>query len=338
MESTMKQRYLHVAGTLVALFAFASASAAPPAAAQSAPGTTAAARHWTPPRTADGHPDLQGYWTNATYTPFERPAEFKNREFFSVEEAAAYAKRALDRFLDQPEDQAHYDNSIWMSEKQPKGVTSLRTSIVVDPADGKVPPMNQEGRQRGEEKAAARRLIGPYDSAQSRGLSERCIYWAHEGPPLLPTGYNSNLLIVQEPGSFVIMPEMMPVARVVPLDGRPHVGAAIRNLRGDSRGRWEGDTMVIETTNFTDRTAFRGSSEHLKVTERLTLVDADTIRYQFTIEDPHTWDVAWKGEYPMKRSNEPIYEYACHEGNYGMANILRAQRLAEAQAKAAGGR
>jgi hypothetical protein len=338
MESTMKQRYLHVAGTLVALFAFASASAAPPAAAQSAPGTTAAARHWTPPRTADGHPDLQGYWTNATYTPFERPAEFKNREFFSVEEAAAYAKRALDRFLDQPEDQAHYDNSIWMSEKQPKGVTSLRTSIVVDPADGKVPPMNQEGRQRGEEKAAARRLIGPYDSAQSRGLSERCIYWAHEGPPLLPTGYNSNLLIVQEPGSFVIMPEMMPVARVVPLDGRPHVGAAIRNLRGDSRGRWEGDTMVIETTNFTDRTAFRGSSEHLKVTERLTLVDADTIRYQFTVEDPHTWDVAWKGEYPMKRSNEPIYEYACHEGNYGMANILRAQRLAEAQAKAAGGR
>jgi hypothetical protein len=198
--------------------------------------------------------------------------------------------------------------------------------------------MNQEGRQRGEEKAAARRLIGPYDSAQSRGLSERCIYWAHEGPPLLPTGYNSNLLIVQEPGSFVIMPEMMPVARVVPLDGRPHVGAAIRNLRGDSRGRWEGDTMVIETTNFTDRTAFRGSSEHLKVTERLTLVDADTIRYQFTVEDPHTWDVAWKGEYPMKRSNEPIYEYACHEGNYGMANILRAQRLAEAQAKAAGGR
>ena len=127
---------------------------------------------------------------------------------------------------------------------------------------------------------------------------------------------------------------MMPAARVVSLDGRAHVGAALRSLHGDSRGWWDGDTMVVETTNFTDRTAFRGSSEHLKVTERLTLVDANTIRYQFTVEDPHTWDRPWSGEYPITRINEAIYEYACHEGNYGMPNILKAQRAVEAQERA----
>ena len=288
------------------------------------------------PRTPDGKPDFQGSWTNATYTPVERPDEFKGREYFTAEEAAAYAKRQNERFLSQPDDDAHYDNSIWMTEKLPKGMTTLRTSIVVDPADGKIPPMNEEGRKRNADKAAARRLVGPYDSAQTRGLSERCIYWAHEGPPLMPTGYNSNLQIVQAPGQFVVIPEMMPVARVIALDARPHVGSAIRNLRGDSRGWWDGDTMVVETTNFTDRTAFRQSSEHLKVTERFTMIDADTIRYQFTVEDPHTWDRPWSGEYPMKRTSDAMYEYACHEGNYGMPNILRAQRLEEEKAKSGG--
>jgi hypothetical protein len=299
-----------------------------------APAAKPQSAKFSPPRTADGKPDMQGQWTNATYTPFERPAEFKDRAFFSVEEAEAYAKRANDRFLSQSDDDAHYDNAIWMSEKGRKGMTTLRTSIVVDPPDGKMPPMNAEGRKRGEARAAARKLVDPFASVQNRGISERCIYWAHEGPPLLPTGYNSNLQIFQSPNEFVIIPEMMPVARVVPLDGRAHVASTIRNIRGDSRGHWDGDTMVVETTNFTDRTAFRGSSEHLKVTERFTLVDADTIRYEFTVEDPHTWDVAWKGEYPIKRIREQIYEYACHEGNYGMPNILKAQRAVEAQERA----
>jgi hypothetical protein len=196
--------------------------------------------------------------------------------------------------------------------------------------------MNAEGQKRAQERAAARKGIDPFTSAQTRSLSERCIYWAHEGPPVLPTGYNSNLEIVQAPGQFVIIPEMMPVARVVPLDGRPHLSKNIRNIRGDSRGWWEGDTMVVETTNFTDRTAFRGASENLKVTERFTLVDAETLRYQFTIEDPSTWDIPWKGEYPMKRSAAQRYEYACHEGNYGIVNILRGQRAAEAQAAGTG--
>jgi hypothetical protein len=312
--------------------AFVAASALAIHAQAPAPANApATAAKLNPPRTADGKPDMQGYWTNATYTPVERPAEFKDQEFFTVAQAQEYAKKAQDRFLSQPDDDPHYDNSIWMVEKGLKGVSTLRTSIVIDPADGRIPPVNAQGRKRAEERAAARKRVDVFASAQNRGISERCIYWGHEGPPLMPTGYNSNLQIWQSPGEFVVIPEMMPVARVVPLDGRAHVSAAIRSIRGDSRGWWDGDTMVIETTNFTDRTAFRGSSEHLKVTERFTLVDAKTIRYQFTVEDPHTWDRPWKGEYPMTRIDEPIYEYACHEGNYGMPNILKAQRAVEAQ-------
>jgi hypothetical protein len=325
----MRTRLSVVVVTAVALSALALHAQAP---AGAKPPSSAA--KFSPPRTADGKPDMQGQWANATYTPFERPAEFKDREFFTEAEAAAYAQRALERFLDQPDTDAHYDNSIWMSEKNRKGVSTLRTSIVVDPPDGKVPPVNTEGKKRADARAAARRGVDIFASAQSRGLSERCIYWAHEGPPLLPAGYNSNLQIYQSPNEFVVIPEMMPAARVVPLDGRAHVGAALRSLHGDSRGHWDGDTMVVETTNFTDRTAFRGSSEYLKVTERFTLVDADTIRYEFTIEDPHTWDAAWKGEYPMRRIRDQIYEYACHEGNYGMPNILKAQRAVEAQERA----
>ncbi|HXH25618.1 MAG TPA: hypothetical protein VNI78_10235 [Vicinamibacterales bacterium] len=287
------------------------------------------------PRGPDGKPDMQGYWTNQTFTPLERPAEFKDKAFFTAEEAAAYAKRRLNAFLAQPEDAIHYDDAIWMSEKQPKGAL-LRTSIITDPPDGRIPPLSEEGRRRAAERAAQRKLVGPADSAQTRGLSERCIYWQHEGPPLLPTGYNSNLQIVQSPGYVVVIPEMMPVARIIPTDGRPKVGRAIRAYRGDSRGRWEGDTLVVETTNYSEKTAWRGASENLKVIERFTMLDANTIRYQFTVDDPSTWSAPWSGEYPMHRIAEPIFEYACHEGNYGIVNILSAARKAEAEAAASG--
>ena len=287
------------------------------------------------PRLNDGKPDMQGYWTNQTFTPLERPAPFKDKQYFTVEEAQAFAQRALDDVKDVPRgDQVksdadiHYDDGIWLLEGYKKGAM-LRTSIVTDPADGRIPPLNAEGQQRAQARAAARKGIGPFDSAQARGLSERCIYWAHEGPPILPTGYNSNVLIVQAPGTFVIQPEMMPVARVVPLDARPRIGSALRAYRGDSRGRWDGDTMVIETTNYSEKTAWRGSSEHLRVTERLTMTSPTTIRYQFTVQDDSTWTRPWSGEYEMTRIAGPLFEYACHEGNYQLPSILKGARRAE---------
>jgi hypothetical protein len=307
---------------------------------QTAPG---AQRTAAVPRLADGRPDMQGYWTNQTFTPLERPAQFKDKPMFTAEEAAAWAKRGLDNIHDQPrgaevtsDAEIHYDDAIWMLEGYPKGAM-LRTSIITDPADGRIPPLNAEGQKRAQERAAARKQIGPFDNAQARSLSERCIYWAHEGPPILPTGYNSNLQIVQAPQTFVVIPEMMPVARIVPLDGRAKVGAAIRGYRGDSRGRWDGDTMVVETSNYSEKTAWRGASENMKVTERFTMVSPTTIRYQFTVEDPATWTRPWSGEYEMTRIEGPLFEYACHEGNYGLPTILRGARLAEATAAKSGG-
>jgi hypothetical protein len=290
------------------------------------------------PRLMDGRPDMQGYWTNQTFTPLERPAQYKDKAFFTAEEAQAFAQRALEDVKDVPRgDQVksdadiHYDDGIWLLEHYRKGAM-LRTSIITDPPDGRIPPLNAEGQRRAQQRAAARRGIGPFDSAQARGLSERCIYWAHEGPPILPTGYNSNVLIVQAPGTFVIQPEMMPVARIVPLDGRPRLGSALTAYRGDSRGRWEGDTMVIETTNYSEKTAWRGSSENLTVAERLTMTGRDTIRYQFTVSDPSTWTRPWSGEYEMSRIDGPLFEYACHEGNYQLPSILRGARKAEEEA------
>ena len=295
--------------------------------------TTPAARArgpaaYSPPRLPDGQPDIQGVYSNATYTPFERPANLGDKEFFTPEEAAALAKARLDDLKDQPSD-THYDDAIWQSEKEDRGLTSLRTSIITEPKNGRLPPMNEEGRRRNAERDAARKKVDPFQSAQTRSLSERCIIWTHEGPPILPTGYNSHLQIIQGPGYVVLMHEMMRDARIIPLDGRPHLTPAIRQYRGDSRGHWEGNTLVIETTNFTSVTAFRGASDAQKVIERLTPVDAKTVRYQFTVEDRKTWDVPWSGEVPLIRSEDQIYEYACHEGNYGLPNILRAQRVAE---------
>src|SRR5688572_10483081 len=289
------------------------------AAAGQRPTATAGRTAAAIPRLADGKPDMQGYWTNQTFTPLERPAEWKDKMTLTAEEAAAYAKTRLNDLADQPrgaevqrDADIHYDDGIWLLEGYQKGAM-LRTSIITDPSDGRIPPLSAEGQKRAQERAAARKGIGPFDSAQARGLSERCIYWAHEGPPLLPTGYNSNLQLVQAPGTFVIQPEMMPVARVVPLDGRRKVGPAIRAYRGDWRGQWEGDTMVIETTNYSEKTAWRGSSENLKVSERLTMTSPKTIRYQFTVEDTATWTRPWSGEYEITLIDRPPVQYACHD-------------------------
>jgi hypothetical protein len=282
------------------------------------------------PRTPDGQPDLQGYWNSQTYTPFERPANLKDKAFFTQEEAEAYAKQRQTQFEGQPADAIHYDDAIWQSEKTKKSAM-LRTSLVTDPPDGHVPPLNAEGQARVAQRP---RGANNYDRVQNRPLAERCIVWPHEGPPMQPVGYNSNLSFWQGPGYVVVTQEMIHNSRVIPLDtGRPHISSGIQQYYGDARGHWEGETLVVETTNFTDKTAFRNSTSALKVTERITRTSPDTIVYQATMEDPHTWDRPWTIEYTMSKTNDEIYEYACHEGNYGMQNIMRAQRAAEKAAE-----
>jgi hypothetical protein len=288
-----------------------------------------AAKAWTPPHTPDGQPDLQGYWTNATYTPLERPANFADKEFFTKEEAAQFEKQRIDQFNSQAPDDIHYDNVIWQAEPYDKLLSSLRTSLIVDPPEGKIPPLTPEAQRRAAERAEARRQGGPADGVEKRTNAERCITWGNEGPPLMPVGYNANLQILQGPGYVVVRSEMIHNARLIPIEPKPHVGAGVRQWNGDSRGHWEGDTLVVDTTNFNDKINFRGSTRTLHVVERFTRVDANTIIYKFTVDDPATWTRSWSAEIPIRKTNSPIYEYACHEGNYGLANILRAARVEE---------
>jgi hypothetical protein len=290
------------------------------------------------PRTADGRPDLQGYWTNDSFTPLERPAELAGKEFFTHEEAAAYLKKRNDQVLAQPKDDIHYDDAIWQTEQYAKE-PNRRTSLIVDPRDGKLPAETPEAVRRA---AAIGRARDGADSAQSRSLAERCISWGTVGPPMIPPTYNANLQIVQTRDAVVIIHEMIHEARVVYLSGAPHAGPGVRSLAGDSRGRWEGDTLVIDTTNFTDKTNFRGAprntrqdiftTEALHVVERLTLAGPDQIHYQFTVEDPGTWTRPWSGEVPIRRFEGPLYEYACHEANYSLRHILMNARALEKDA------
>jgi hypothetical protein len=289
-----------------------------------------------PPRTPWGDPDLQGIYTSSTHTRLERPAEFKGKQFFTEEEAAAYVQTRQKELLEQPRDSIHYDDAVWQNEKTPRGLSSLRTSLVVDPLDGRIPPLTSEGERRVAAHVEARRR-SPADSPESRLLSERCITWRHEGPPMLVPAYASIYQIVQSPGYVAILQEMVHNVRVIPLDGRENLSGRIRQYGGDSRGRWEGDTLVVEVTNFNDKTDFRGSanirSEELRVSERFTRIGRNTILYQFTVDDPRTWTQPWSAEFPLMPTEGPVFEYACHEGNYGLANILsgaRAQDAAEA--------
>ena len=297
---------------------------------------------WAPPRTSDGQPDLQGYWTNDAYTPVERPVELGEKEFFTEAEAAAYFKKRQDQLFGQSKDNIHYDDAIWQAENYQKQA-NLRTSLINDPRDGRIPPLTPAAQQLAAARAVARGAA-PSDSAQSRSLAERCISWGNVGPPMVPPTYNANLQILQTRDYVVIRHEMMHDVRIIPIDGRPHLGGNVQQLAGDSRGHWEGQTLVIDTTNFTGDTNFRGApqttrqdifaSRTLHVVERLTRIDEDTIRYQFTVEDSATWTKSWSGEATIRKVEGPIFEYACHEGNYGLANILRAARVQEAQESA----
>jgi hypothetical protein len=282
-------------------------------------------------KTATAVPDLSGIYTNATVTPLERPKDLGAKEFFTKEEAEAYAKKALaTKEVTGPGTYAdvHYDMTQFGLEKsQSKVASTIRTSLITGP-DGRVPPVLPEAQKRQAERAAKNKGH-EFDGPENRGLAERCIIWGAEGPPMLPIGYNSNLQIVQGEGYVAIMQEMIHDVRIIPTDGRPHVDSNVRQLMGDARGHWEGNTLVVDTTNFTDRTAFRGSSENLHVVERFTRVDGDSLKYEFTVSDPSTWEKSWSAEVPMTKIQGPIFEYACHEGNYGMRNNLTGARAEE---------
>jgi hypothetical protein len=285
-------------------------------------------------------PDLQGNWTNVTVTPLERPKGLGAKEFYTDEELAANQKQEKERASQavigrgtEPgtADDVHYDFAQFGLDRAQSGIAwSRRTSLIVGP-EGTVPPLLPEARKRVAERAAAARGH-EMDAAESRPLSARCIVLGQESVPMLSAGYNNNLQIVQGPGYVAILHEMNHSMRIIPTDGRPHAPQAVRQWRGDSRGHWEGDTLVVDTTNFTDRNPFRGSSDKLHVVERFTRVDADAILYRFTVEDPATWDKPWTAEVRWTKVSGPIYEFACHEGNYALANTLRGARVEEEQA------
>ncbi len=318
------------------------------------PATTAAStKNWTAPRTADGQPDIQGIWTNATITPLERPAELAGKQVFTEKEAADYERLIAgrnnmdNRNVDKQTDVARAYNDAWW-DRGTKVVSTRRTSLIVDPPDGHIPPYTSEAQRRIAARAdeIAERCKtsacttgntgAPVlaDGPEDRPLTERCILWPSAGPPMLPTAYNNNYQIVQSPGYVAIMVEMIHDVRIVPLDSRPHLPGSVRQLMGDSRGHWEGDTLVVETTNFTNKTGFRNSTENLKLVERFTRTAPDTLLYRVTVEDPQTFTKPWTIEVPMTASPGPLFEYACHETNYGMEGILSGARTVEAKRSA----
>ncbi len=311
---------------------------------------------WTVPRTADGRPDLQGYWTTQTFTPLQRPEHLSGKEFFSEEEATSLqrqltaegvdplARDAINYADDEAREQrlyqdnrgtnyVHYDNEIWLRTRVPKGISSRRTSLITDPPNGRIPPLTLEARDRREAARQRGRRSGAFDGYETRPLNERCYIWPHEGPPMLPPAYNDIHQIFQTPDYLVVYTELSNNSpRIIPLDGRPHIPDEIRRLTGDSRGHWEGDTLVVETTNLTGKTVFQGSSTALHVVERFTRIDADTVLYKFTVDDSTYWTRPWSVEIPMMKTEGPMFEYACHEGNHDIRHILEIHRNLEKQA------
>ena len=306
--------------TVLALAALASAAGAQTATSPAAP------------RTPWGAPDLQGVWDFRSLTPLERPEELAGSETFTAEQAAEFAEETIrrrSRDADTSDRVVPY-NDFWFDEGT--SVTTERTSLVVDPADGRIPPRTQEAVERQAALEAARSGVSSHEPTPGGfvedlgpgGLQVRCILGFNSGPPMAPSAYNNNVQVFQTEDAVVLFAEMNHNARVVPLDGREHLDARVRQWTGDARGHWEGDTLVVETTNFLRETNFlRGATtENLTLIERFTRVDADTLRYDVTVDDPAVWTRPWTYSVPMRKNPEPVYEYACHEGNYGLYNIL----------------
>jgi hypothetical protein len=300
-------------------------------AASTVSGQTAAAQKtqktWTSPRTPDGQPDLQGMWNSASGTPMERPDELKGKEFFTEQEAVAWAKMMEERSKRDGKGNrgvGTYNDAFW--EIGTKTVKTLRTSMVIDPPDGKIPPLTPEAAaERKKRLDKIRRPDGPEDLA----LGDQCLMFSTGSPPMTPYNYNSNYRIVQTKDQVAIYVEMIHDTRIIPLDGRPHLPSNVRLWYGDSVGHWDGDTLVVDTTNFMDKTSFYGSDRNMHVVERFHRLDAETILYQFDVDDPTAFTKPWKGELTMTSASGPIYEYACHEGNYALPGVLKGARADE---------
>ena len=298
-------------------------------------------------RTPDGRPDLTGVWDFRTVTPLERPEELAGKEFFTEEEGASYAAErvlATNADLDreakkqtttargqvngtrESSDLALAYNDFWW-DRGTVVVETRRTSLVVDPPDGRIPALTDAGAARAAERIRINQR--PTEGPEDRPLGERCITGFNSGPPMLPAAYNMNVQIFQTADHVVLLNEMVHNARIIPLDGSDHT--AVPLWTGVSRGHWDGDTLVVETKNFLRETSFRGSSENLHLVEKIQRLNEETLLYTFTVTDPTTWTQPWTVELPMRQSELPLYEYACHEGNYGMEGTLSGARSIERQ-------
>ena len=285
---------------------------------------------------AAAHPGFDGIWNSATATPLERPAPLKDKAFFTPEEAAAWERQVSDNNQEPPPQAVSRGTGTYNTVYREFGtrtVKTLRTSIVTDPADGRIPALTPAAAEVKRRRVDA---MKSGESAQDLGLQDQCLAFLTAGPPMLPYSYNSNYQILQTTDAFVVHAEMMHDARIIHLDGRPHLPPAIRLWLGDSVGRWEGAALVVDTTNFNDGGGFYGDAggnfgwdRNLHVVERLSLLDATTLLYRFEIDDPTAFTQPWKGEVTMARSPGPIYEYACHEANYSLSNLLRGYRASE---------
>jgi hypothetical protein len=319
-------------GTVIlSLMAVSVAAQGPTATEQSATTST-----WTA-RTVWDEPDLQGVWNFATTTPLERPDAFGDRTFLSDAEV-----EQLDQELRTRQDSAPPPgstgtyNQFWWD----RGKSIGRTSLIVDPTEGKLPPLSPRGQERAaarEELRRARAAVGSYqegtfDSHEDRPLDERCVVRLTEGPPMRPGGYNNNFQVFQTPGYVFILNEQVHSVRTIPTDGRQHLDPDIPMWAGSSSGRWEGDTLVVETRNFHKKKTFVGSTEQMRLVERFTRLSADQMEYKFTVDDPTTWSAPWTAIIPVRSTGEPIYEYACHEGNYSIAGALSGARAKERDA------
>ena len=288
------------------------------------------------PRTAWGQPDLQGVWDFRSITPLQRPERLENQEFLTEEEAAELEQAAVAR------DAAAWDrearrteaggnvgayNNFWMDRGQ-KAVGTRRTSLIVDPPNGRMPEQTTAAQQRAGVRRDYRREH-PADGPEDFSNGVRCILGFNAGPPFTPSAYNNNMQLFQTPDHVVVVTEMVHTARIIPLDGSPHLPSNVQQWSGDSRGHWEGETLVVETTNHTDKTRWRGSTPDMRLVECFTRVDAETLLYEFTVTDPTTWTAPWTAAVPLLLNPEPMFEYACHEGNYSMGVMLAGTREEE---------